>query len=162
MGFFKTRVFIAIASFFVGVAFAFPLARRFHLWFPPSASMPPLDPMQESLRQMQRLQEEMMSSMGGAGPAFPRGFSFDEPDLKDEGDHYSFEIDLQGMKPKNFNVQAENGQLTLEGALGADDEDGGISSRFSRSFPIPPDVDTNRIQIENKGDRLVIALPKKK
>lgn len=112
------------------------------------------------------MQEEMLRSFQQMEDDFPRGFqggfSISSPDLTEDEDQYRLEIALQGLQPKNFNIQVEKNHLRLQGSLVREEGGGSISSSFSRTFPVPPDVDADRIQIENQKDRLVVILPKKK
>lgn len=166
MGFFRTKLFVAIVSFLAGMAFMLYLVKRtyFHLVTGPMSPPVFMDPMEESLRNMRRLQEEMMKGMGGFGedPMFQGGFSYGGLELKNEGDHYTLEVDLRGMRPDNFNVQVANGQLTVEGTLKGSEDDSSFSSRFQRSIPVPEDVDPGGIQMETKGDHVIVTLPKRR
>lgn len=157
MNFFKTRAFTAISFFILGAAVSWFWSHRpgIHFHVEKNITANEMD-MQDPFEEMRRLQQQMMS-----GVQQHQMFTFDSPDLKDEGNHYSMEIELNGMKPRQFNVQVEKGQLMVQGALGSAEENSSINSRFERSFPVPPDVDADRIQVQTKDDRIVVTLPKK-
>lgn len=168
MKFFKTRVFIATAAFLLG-AFSMwivshrGLTRFGILMMPHEETRSPFD---DPMREMRRLQEEMGRIMGGPlpmeRPDFEGGFAFGASDLKEEEDRYLLEIDLGGLKPENFSVQIEGGQLFLEGELISDDQGSSVRSKIQRSFPVPEDVEADRIQIDSSGERLIVILPKRK
>lgn len=110
----------------------------------------------------------------------PRLFDFDE-DLFDGGigtppvniceTNKEFQLDLSvpGMKRDDFNVEVENGVLTISSEKEEEkkDEDKNYRRRefsyssFSRSFTLPDNVDENNINAKYDNGMLKIAIPKK-
>ncbi|HRO68429.1 MAG TPA: Hsp20/alpha crystallin family protein [Pseudobdellovibrionaceae bacterium] len=174
MAFFKTRVFIATAFFILGMATNWLWMKKeaWHfMWSSgpvvgmPNMSDDPFSPFGRgsAFDEIRRMQEEMMRSFGRMEDGFSSGaLSFSAPEITENEKEYRLEIALGGnLQAKNFSVQIERGQLQIQGAL--EDKTGGasVTSNFSRSFPVPDNVDGDRIQVENRNDRLVIHLPKK-
>ena len=152
--FLKSRLFVAsiffLLGFGVGRLWSFrPLIQfAFHRETGPFAARDPMD-------DFRRLQNQFLEQIPKGG------FNLDLSELqfKDEGKAYVLEIRLDGMQAKNFNVQTNAGQLSIDGTLSS--PDGQMTSQFSRSVPIPEDVDADGIQMETKGDHLRVTLPKK-
>ncbi|MBX3040209.1 MAG: Hsp20/alpha crystallin family protein [Bdellovibrionaceae bacterium] len=175
MAFFKTKVFIATAFFVLGMATCWLWMQKeaWHfVWSSgPVVGSPHLsdDPFSNFGRgsafdEIRRMQEEMFKSFAGMDEGFSssNAFSFSTPEITEDDKEYRLEIALGGnLQAKNFSVQIERGQLQIQGTL--EDKTGGasITSNFSRSFPVPENVDGDGIQVENLKDRLVIHLPKK-
>lgn len=82
-----------------------------------------------------------------------------------EDDHYIYyDVSVQGLKPEKVNVKVENGQLSIYGQVEKKSDEAGSSSYFSssfhRSFPVPPNVESAKLQIEQKENMLIVKLPK--
>jgi HSP20 family molecular chaperone IbpA len=76
-----------------------------------------------------------------------------------------YEVPLRGLKEEKLDVQVSQGQVTISGKTEKKTEEKGsatyFSSSFHRSFPVPPGVDAEHLQVEPSQDRFVIKFPKK-
>jgi HSP20 family molecular chaperone IbpA len=82
-----------------------------------------------------------------------------------EDDHYLYyDISVEGLKPEKVKVKVENGQLSISGQVEKKSEEAGSGSyfvsSFHRSFPVPPDVESSKVQIDQEKDKLVVKFPK--
>lgn len=85
-----------------------------------------------------------------------------EVSQREDDEFLYLDVDLKGKTPKNFNVKVENGQVTIVGEVETKESDGSIaSSRFERSFPAPPHVDSEKFVVEQSKDKMTIKFPKK-
>ncbi len=91
-------------------------------------------------------------------------------DIKEENGNYIFLADIPGVDPKNIEVTAENGSLTIKGERESEskEEREGYkrversSGSFYRRFTLPDNVDTNHINAQSKNGVLEIKVPKTK
>jgi HSP20 family protein len=96
---------------------------------------------------------------GGDGPAL---------DAYDEGDHLVVEVQLPGMKSEDIDVSIEQGVLTIQGEMKAEDERTDRNylirehrmGRFSRSVHLPETVDADAVQAAYEHGVLRLRLPK--
>lgn len=82
-----------------------------------------------------------------------------------EDDHFVYyDISIEGLKHEEVNVKVENGQLSISGQVEKKTQEGDsgtfLSSSFHRSFPVPPSVDTNKVQMEQKDGKIIVKFPK--
>lgn len=164
MKFFKTRVFVGIVFFLLGLGLG---KIRWGLGQGPlmswsahvGQSQEPVvtDPFDE----VRRMQDQMMNQLNSGSGGGIQTFSLGTSDFKDTGSAYVMDMELNGMKAKNFNVQIEHGELMVDGSLESQERGATVSSSFHRSFPVPEDVDADRIQVDQKNEHLIVTLPKK-
>lgn len=92
---------------------------------------------------------------------------------KSEDENFVFyDIKVKDLKGTAINTKVESGYLTITGQIESknteQDEDSGFSnssvfsSTFSRTFPLPADVDEDSMEMESKQNKIVIKFPKKK
>ena len=98
-------------------------------------------------------------------------------DIREEKDRYVLEAELPGMTQENIDISVEDGRLKLEAKAEkiekkADDEDKAEKSegkyllrerrdiRFTRSFGLPRDVDSENISAEFSNGLLTLVIPK--
>ncbi len=86
-----------------------------------------------------------------------------------EGDDaYYIEVDLPGVKKEDININVDNDTLTISGERKVSDEHKddnfykieSVYGKFERSFSLPEDVDTDKIEAEHKNGVLEIKIPK--
>jgi HSP20 family protein len=89
-------------------------------------------------------------------------------DIKEEPDRFVILADLPGVDPKDIEITAENGMLTVRGERKSekDEEREGfrrverVRGTFYRRFSLPDTADTNAIKARGKDGVLEITLPK--
>ncbi len=89
-------------------------------------------------------------------------------DIREEDDRYVFLADIPGVDPKDIEVTAENGMLTIKGERQSEskEEREGYkriersSGSFYRRFSLPDGSDTENIKAESKNGVLELTVPK--
>jgi HSP20 family protein len=86
----------------------------------------------------------------------------------DEGDHVVVEAQLPGMQPEDIDVSVEQGVLTIQGEMKADQEREERNylfrehrtGRFSRSVRLPETIDSDGVKATYEQGVLRLTLPK--
>lgn len=92
-------------------------------------------------------------------------------DVKEDKDSYALQMDLPGFTEKDVNIEVEHGVLTISSAKTEEKEekkDGEkwlirerSSSRFTRRFTLPDDVDQDKISAVFKNGVLNVTMNRK-
>ncbi len=86
-----------------------------------------------------------------------------------EGDDaYYIEVDLPGVKKEDININVEDNTLTISGERKIEKEHKednfykveSVYGKFERSFTLPEDVDTDKIEAKSEDGVLEIKIPK--
>jgi len=114
----------------------------------------------EQMRQMRsRLMEDFNETKLGGG-----GGDVGEIKRREDKDFVYYDIGVKGIDKKNFNFKIVDGQISISGQAENKSEENGtgtyFSSSFQRSFPVPPDVDGKRVQVEQDKDRVTLKFPR--
>lgn len=88
-------------------------------------------------------------------------------DIRQDSDGYRVEVELPGLKKKDFSVDVDNNLLTVASAREQDhdSESSGYIVRerrvgaFKRSFMLPQDVDAERINASYEDGLLTVTVP---
>lgn len=89
-------------------------------------------------------------------------------DVKETQDAYLLSVELPGLTRDDVDIQMQGDLLLVTGHKAEEKDDVGCAyriserrfGRFDRSFPIPPDVDRNRIEAGFRDGVLTVTLPK--
>ncbi len=89
-------------------------------------------------------------------------------DIKEEADRFVILADVPGVDPKDIEITAENGVLTVRGERKAETEEERegfrrverIRGTFYRRFSLPDTADTDAIKARGKDGVLEITVPK--
>jgi HSP20 family molecular chaperone IbpA len=108
-----------------------------------------LDPFQQVRQMQQQMQEQMMNLQSGA----EAGLSFQR---REDAKFVYYEIPVKNLNKEKLKVRVADGQIDISGQT----EDAYSSSRFRQSFPVPAEVDAQKVQMENTADKLIIKFPK--
>jgi HSP20 family protein len=89
-------------------------------------------------------------------------------DIDQESDKFVVRADLPGVEPKDIQVTAENGVLTVAGERNFErkDEHKGksryerVAGRFVRRFTLPDNVQTDNIRARHSNGVLELTIPK--
>ena len=87
---------------------------------------------------------------------------------READDAYYIEVDLPGVEKENININVDENTLTISGERKVKDEHKednfykveSVYGKFERSFSLPEDVDTDKIEAEHKNGVLEIKIPK--
>ena len=125
-------------------------------------------------RQIQNLRKELDQFFGSYNAASEDSSSADTcdwipaVDIKEEGERYVLRADIPGTDPKDIEIVAENGVLTLRGnRVGETAENRAGYSRierpcgsFYRRFSLPDSADLANITARSAHGVLEISIPK--
>jgi HSP20 family protein len=153
------------------------------------AQSAPADPF-ASMDQIFRMQMQQMEMMRKQMDALFQNFerNFQTPSLmkmpilvhssgvlssgfQDKGDHYELAVKVGDLKNSKVNISTENGMLTVEVTENkkVEKQQGNYGKIISytnsssvQSFTLPPDADAAGIKAEQKGNTILITIPKKK
>ena len=89
-------------------------------------------------------------------------------DIKEEDDKYVFIADIPGVDPKNIEVTAEHGTLTIKGEREEEKKEEKKDYKrverswgsFYRRFSLPDNVNTDMIEAKSKNGVLELTIPK--
>ena len=87
---------------------------------------------------------------------------------READDAYYIEIDLPGVKKENVSIDVNDNIITISGERKVDDERKNnefyrvesIYGKFERSFTLPDDVDTDKIEAKMENGVLIVKIPK--
>nr|WP_320017507.1 Hsp20/alpha crystallin family protein [uncultured Desulfobacter sp.] len=87
--------------------------------------------------------------------------------LYEHGDNFEIRAEVPGLEKDNLNVKIQGNYLEISGERGSDVPEGykthkterGVGS-FSRSFTLPADVDSTKVEATLKDGVLYLTLPK--
>jgi HSP20 family protein len=119
-----------------------------------------------------RLQRHFDRALGDVANSSANGESLTawipSVDIHQEAGKFIVRADLPGVEPKDINVTAENGVLTVSGERKFErtDEQKGTSryerveGRFVRRFTLPDNVQTDNIRARHSNGVLELTIPK--
>ena len=89
-------------------------------------------------------------------------------DQDEDDDYVYYTIKAEGIDKSNVKVDVQDGMVNISGKVDQMNENKSedslsksrFSSSFSRSFPVPSNVDANSVKFEAKDDEIVIKFPK--
>lgn len=77
---------------------------------------------------------------------------------------YYYTLNLDQMKAKTLNVNVENHQIIVQAQMESKETDENsihsFSQSFTKSIPAPPNANLDKIEVENKENKVVIKVPK--
>ncbi|CCK79844.1 MULTISPECIES: Hsp20/alpha crystallin family protein [Desulfobacula] len=87
--------------------------------------------------------------------------------LYENGDNFEIRAEVPGLEKEDLNVKIQGNYLEISGTRGSDAPEGykthkterGVGS-FSRSFTLPSDVDSTKVEATLKNGVLYLILPK--
>jgi HSP20 family protein len=90
-------------------------------------------------------------------------------DIYEDAEGVTLKVEVPGFAANDIDLRIENNTLTLKGERKLEKEDKKENYRrversygaFSRSFSLPPTVDSEKIQAESKNGVLTVFLPRK-
>jgi HSP20 family molecular chaperone IbpA len=122
--------------------------------------------------QMRKMREQMMKQFDppqkGSGPfdswyhkKFGGGDVAEIMQREDDKFVY-YDISVKGLNKEDLKVKVANGQINISGKTETKNEGTGtyMSSMFRRSFPVPPNVESSKVEMENGKDKLTVKFPK--
>ena len=133
-------------------------------------------PFEEMRRMQERMMKQFESSEGDpGGDIFDSWFKnkFGGGDLGDihmreDDDFVYYDVAIKNLVNSKLDIRVQEGQITISGTIekrSSHDDDKRNSSQFysstfHRSFPVPYGVDDTKAEMEQKGEKIIIKLPK--
>lgn len=119
----------------------------------------------DPFEQMQKMQEKIFeNNLGGRSQQMGNNhFSLNTEQISTEEDehNYFYVINPDGMDVKDFKSDISGGVLTLSAQFVKNDQGMSMSSQMHQSFPLPENADAEKMDIQNKDNKIVIRIPKK-
>ena len=123
------------------------------------------DPFQQMNQMRQRFNP-------GAGPDmfddwFGRRFGGNLAEIKtyEDKDNVFYELTIENLDEKSIDIKIENNMVQISGgstaAKQAQNSNLQMESRFSRSLPVPPGTDADKVSVESKNKKILLKFPKK-
>lgn len=99
---------------------------------------------------------------------YTNGVSSPMVNVKENDSNYTLEVLAPGYDKKNFDVQVENGTITISNKIENESEDTNegytrrefYQSSFSRSFRLPKNINTDNIEAKYDNGILTLSIPK--
>jgi HSP20 family molecular chaperone IbpA len=160
---------LGLFTFWAGqtVYYRFANPRRDFPPRPPMAHFPPGfndafedDDAMDPFVQMQRMQQEMMRGMAPGGGLGQRAGEVQE---REDDQFVYYDIHVKGVDQNKLKVNIENGQISISGEIifiPEGEQEGGMVSKFHRTFPAPPQTDAEKVQVESSKDKITLKFPK--
>lgn len=141
------------------------------------------DPFEDmkKMREQMRKRMEVFEKPGSTSNPFDSWFSdkfgggsVDDIAKREDDDFVYYDINIHDLNSTSIDTKIENGYITITGTVekknGADDkkDDVGFSaqsifkSTFNRTFPLPENVDQNKMEMLPEKDKVVLKFPKVK
>ena len=133
----------------------------------------------ETMRQFRKRMDQQFQEFGQAGDSpfdswFSQRFgggSVDDIKQRSDDKYLYYEITVDDIEATTLNTKIENGMITIEGETRKEfqnQEQGQnqrsqsfMSSRFTRSFPLPTQVDADKMETEHNGNTIILKFPRK-
>lgn len=87
--------------------------------------------------------------------------------LYDSGDHLEMKVEVPGIDKENLNIKVQGNYLEISASRKSDIPEGYAAHRvergttnFTRSFTLPSDVDTGKVEAQLTNGILTLNLPK--
>lgn len=100
-------------------------------------------------------------------PAWDVSQSGPRTNLYDAGDHLEMNIEVPGVAKEDLNIKVQGNYLEIGGSRKSDTPEGYSAHRvergainFTRSFTLPSDVDTAKVEAQLTNGVLKLTLPK--
>jgi HSP20 family molecular chaperone IbpA len=89
----------------------------------------------------------------------------------EKGENWVVDVSLNDKEIKDLKVNIENDQLTLSGSMekklnDSEDQNGGffsngiVSQSFTRQFPLPSGLNSEKMEMKTENGHLLIIIPK--
>lgn len=136
------------------------------------------DPFTE-MKKMREHMEKRTEEFGGMSNLFDSWFtdkfgggSVSDISKREDEKYVYYDIRVDDVKTTSINTKVENGYITITGRqekkTGSTDEgddsysisESYLKSTFNRTFPIPENVDANKMEMLSEKDKIVLKFPK--
>jgi HSP20 family molecular chaperone IbpA len=135
------------------------------------------DPFGEMKRMRTEMEKHMQSLGDNSGKNNPFDFWFSDKfgggtvndiSKREDDDFVYYDIKVDDLNSTSINTKIENGYVTITGTLekkkGSTEENGTaqstFKSSFSRTFPLPENVDQDKMQMIPETNKVILKFPK--
>lgn len=127
----------------------------------------------ESMRKMREQMEKQFDSPHTGSGIFDSWFekrfgggNVEEITKREDNDFVYYDVKVSGLDQDKVKVSVSNGLISISGKTEKKSDAGNTSnyysSTFNRSFPLPPNVEETKVQMEQEKDKVIIKFPKTK
>jgi HSP20 family protein len=109
---------------------------------------------------------ELLGISGGEGSGQRSGGWLPAMDVREEANEIVVEMELAGVRPEDVDIEIENGALTVSGERQQQRADDRRQirverrfGRFTRTLPLPPEVEDGSIKAELRDGLLELRIP---
>lgn len=129
-----------------------------------------------SFKQMEKMQREMDRLLQQSMRDVPSesffndwykdrfGGSLSEIQQEEDNKYVYYKISLDGLDTENVKIDVQDGMVNITGSMNKveETENGrtSLNQAFQRSFPVPPDVDSAKVEFSTESGQIVIKFPK--
>ena len=135
----------------------------------------------EQMRKMREQMEKHMEGFGGKNHSMINPFdswfsdkfgggTINDISKREDDSFVYYDIKVEDVKSTSINTKVEGGYITITGSVERKSESEGkddslsaqsvIKSSFNRTFPLPENVDQNKMQMLTEKDKVILKFPK--
>ena len=125
-----------------------------------------IDRMFGALEQMRARMNRVFNDYDG-GPGWRLADSGPRTNLYDLGDHFEIRAEVTGIAKEDIGVKIQGNYLEISGSRKSEAPEGykahrveGSANTFTRSFTLPADVDSEKVEASLENGILTLTLPK--
>ena len=129
------------------------------------------------INQMFRTMGQVYSRINRLFPEYGRGSAIPSlnvtvqsgprTNLYDAGDYFEMTVEVPGVTPEDLNLKVQGNYLEISGSRKSDTPEGYSAHRvereatdFTRSYTLPSEVDTEKVEAQLANGLLTLTLPK--
>jgi len=134
-----------------------------------SKSFDPFDNMRQMRERMEKQFEIPKEGSGIFDSWFKKRFgggNAEEISKREDDDFVYYDVKVDGLDQEKVNVSVTNGLLSISGKIEKKAQSGNseniLESSFQRSIPLPSNVDSEKVQMEQGKDKVTVKFPKLK
>ncbi len=83
---------------------------------------------------------------------------------KEDDKYVYYELQIEDLKSTSLETKVEKGYLTVKGTLEKKESEDGMEktmqSHFERTFPIPENVDAQKMEVTSENHKVILKFPK--
>jgi HSP20 family molecular chaperone IbpA len=79
---------------------------------------------------------------------------------REDNEYVYYEYETENLSKDSLNVRVENNMVIIEGNETKEAFGARMNSSFHRAFPVPADVDSDKVQMDYTDKKLIIKFPK--
>lgn len=112
--------------------------------------------------------ERLLDPWSSGFPGLMAMSAGEDQQVVEREDEHAVYYEISGIDQTKLSTKVEGGQLTITGETSkkSGGEEGGffqaeMRSTFQRSFPLPPNVDEQKMEMSSEKDKVILRFPKR-